>query len=266
MNQELQEEKLKELLCTEIIGHDILCFKSLDSTNAYCRKAGRIFPHGTVVTAETQTAGRGSRGRSWESPKGVAVYMSLVLQPEIEPLVAPRLTPVMAISIARALQSMGIDAGIKWPNDIVINGKKLVGILTEMDATVKGIKQVVIGVGINVLNESFPEEIEHRATSLLLETGRKCPREELVAAILNCFEEDYRIFLKTCDLSQLLEQYEQFSVTLGQEVKVLDSQGEYTGYARRIDENGQLWVQKDDGQMVCVFADEVSVRGIYGYV
>lgn len=258
--------EIKSRLRTKKIAQNVLFFDELESTNTFCRQNGDRYPDGTLVIANIQTAGKGSRGRSWESPENVSVYMTVLLKPDISPEYAPRLTLVMAVSIARALAALGVDAGIKWPNDIVVNGKKLVGILTEMSAEVDYIHQVIIGAGINVLTEHFPEEIAQRATSLLLETGRRFSRSEIAAEIMNCFEEDYDTFLKTCDLSGLLQRYKRFSVTLGSEVRVLDRKAEYTGRAVDIDEEGRLLVEKSDGDRVKVFADEVSVRGIYGYV
>lgn len=262
----MNTKKIKGLLETEVIGQNLVCFDELDSTNTYSRLHGEKYPHGTIVIANRQTAGKGSRGRSWESSENVSVYMTFILKPDIQPVFAPRLTPVMALSVARALQKLGIDAQIKWPNDIVLHGKKVTGILTEMSATSQHVNQVIVGVGINVLTEHFSEEIQHRATSLFLETGIRYSRSEMIAAVANCFEQDYEKFLQTCDLSQLLEQYKQFSATVGKEVRILDTKGEYTGQAVDVDALGQLLVRKEDGQFVKVFADEVSVRGIYGYV
>ncbi len=258
--------EIKNTLHTEVIGQNILYFQQLESTNTYCRQNGTNLPDGTVVIANNQTAGKGSRGRRWESPKDVAIYMSLLLKPDMEPVYAPRLTPVMALSVARALRELGIEVQIKWPNDIVFNGRKLVGILTEMRARSTAVEQVVIGVGINVSTKQFPKELKYRATSLYMETGKDFSREEIIGTVMNYFEEDYRTFLKTFDLSQLLEQYIQFSATVGKEVRILDARGEYTGIAMDVDANGQLIVQKEDGQLVPVYADEVSVRGIYGYI
>lgn len=258
--------KIHHGLSTESIGQNIIYFEKLDSTNTYCRQNGKDMPDGTLVIANRQTAGKGSRGRNWESPENVAIYMSLVLKPDIQPMLAPRLTPVMALSIAKTLEKLGVPVQIKWPNDIVLDGKKLAGILTEMSVKSTGVEQIVIGVGMNVSTESFPEELKERATSLFIETEKHFSREEIITAMMNCFEEDYKTFLSTCDLSQLLEQYKQFSATIGQKVRVLDSKGEYTGQAVDVDAAGQLLVRKEDGQVVNVFAEEVSVRGIYGYV
>lgn len=262
----LSESEILSRLHTTCIGKQVQYFDTLDSTNTYCGRKGEELAHGTVVVAEKQTAGLGSRGRNWTSPKGSSIYMSLLLKPDILPDAAPRLTLVMALSVARAFRNLGVKVQIKWPNDIVINGKKLVGILTEMRAEIGYVHQVVIGVGINVLTEQFPAELAHRATSVFLETGKIFSRAEVLAEVLDCFEQDYETFLRTSDLSELLEQYTQFSATIGKEVCVLEQKATYNGRALRVNETGQLLVECEDGSINAVFADEVSVRGIYGYV
>lgn len=259
-------EEIETRVHTKVIGRRVLFFDELESTNVYCKQHGEELENGTLVVAEAQDAGKGSRGRGWQSPGGVAIYMSVLLKPDIPPMHAPRLTLVMALSVVRALRGMGIEAQIKWPNDVVINGKKLVGILTEMSSEVDYIHHVVIGVGINVLTPYFPEEIAQRATSLYIETGRRYSRAALTAAVMDCFEKDYEAFLQTEDLSQLLEQYRQFSATIGRDVRILARGNEYTAKALDVDKDGQLLVEKENGERVKVFADEVSVRGIYGYV
>lgn len=262
----LSESEILSRLHTTCIGKQVQYFDTLDSTNTYCGRKGEELAHGTVVVAEKQTAGLGSRGRNWTSPKGSSIYMSLLLKPDISPDAAPRLTLVMALSVACAFRNLGVKVQIKWPNDIVINGKKLVGILTEMRAEIGYVHQVVIGVGINVLTEQFPEELAQRATSVFLETGKTFSRAEVLAEVLECFEQDYETFLRTSDLSELLEQYTQFSATIGKEVCVLEQKATYNGRALRVNETGQLLVELEDGSVNAVFADEVSVRGIYGYV
>ena len=171
---------------TRWAGQEIVCFTETDSTNVRARKLGENgAAHGTLVVAEQQTAGRGRRGRGWESPAGSSIYMSLLLRPEFLPNKAPMLTIVMAYSVATALREQtGLDFRIKWPNDIVLNGKKVVGILTEMSTEIEYINHVVIGVGINVNTEAFPEEICATATSIRRESGKTWRRAELIAAIL----------------------------------------------------------------------------------
>ena len=159
------------------------------------RKRGA--PNGTLTTAETQTAGKGRRGRVWKSPEGTSVSMSILLYPDLEPAKAPMLTIVMGLAVVQGVQrALGVDTKIKWPNDAVLNGKKLCGILTEMSAQIDYINYVVIGTGINVNQMEFPEEIAEIATSLAIETGHPVNRAKVVAAVLEAFEENYEKFLE----------------------------------------------------------------------
>lgn len=258
--------EIMEQLQTKTLGRKLVWHKKLESTNTFLKDNAEQYPDGTVVIADYQTAGKGSKGRKWESPKGTAVFMSLLLRPDLQPYKAPKLTLVMAVSMVRALNNLGVEARIKWPNDIVINGKKLAGILTEMSADKNQIKYVVLGIGINVLNESFPGELQDRATSLWMETRKKFAREKIVAEVMNCFEQDYGYFVKNGELLELLEQYRQFSATLGKEVRVIGINTEYQGLAADLTEDGCLIVEKTNGERAAVLSDEVSVRGIYGYV
>ena len=208
---------------TRWAGQEIVCFTETDSTNVRARKLGENgAAHGTLVVAEQQTAGRGRRGRGWESPAGSSIYMSLLLRPEFLPNKAPMLTIVMAYSVATALREQtGLDFRIKWPNDIVLNGKKVVGILTEMSTEIEYINHVVIGVGINVNTEAFPEEICATATSIRRESGKTWRRAELIAAILRQFEVQYERFVKEEDLAYLREAYDAVLVNCGREVRIL---------------------------------------------
>lgn len=182
------------------------------------------------------------------------------------------ITLVMALSVAEAIQEVtGLPTGIKWPNDIVVNGKKVVGILTEMSMTpeMNEIQFLVAGVGVNVNQESleeFPEELRGTATSLKIESGRQFDRAALLAEILARFEESYETFERTVDLSGLRARYESRLVGRNAVVRVLDPAGEYTGISRGITETGELIVEKESGERTLVYAGEVSVRGLYGYV
>ena len=247
---------------------EIVCFTETYSTNVRARKLGENgAAHGTLVVAEQQTAGRGRRGRGWESPAGSSIYMSLLLRPEFLPNKAPMLTIVMAYSVATALREQtGLDFRIKWPNDIVLNGKKVVGILTEMSTEIEYINHVVIGVGINVNTEAFPEEICATATSIRRESGKTWRRAELIAAILRQFEVQYERFVKEEDLAYLREAYDAILVNCNREVRILGEKDGYRAVALGIDDQGELLVRKEDGTVTSVYAGEVSVRGIYGYV
>lgn len=158
--------------------------------------------------------------------------MSLILRPDILPASASMITLVAALAVYDGIKNVtGLAAGIKWPNDIVANGKKLCGILTEMSAELEGIHYVVVGIGINVNMEEFPEEVRQRATSLLLETGEKVRRSRLVAAIMEAFEQYYEEFISQGDLSGLISVYNKHMVNAGKEVRVLDRSGDYIGKA-----------------------------------
>ena len=223
---------------------------------------------GAVVVADMQTAGRGRRGRGWVSPSGKDIYMSLMLRPQCRPEKASALTLVMAVSVLEAVREMVTQTcSIKWPNDIVVNNKKVCGILTEMSAELDGIHYVVIGAGINVNQEQMACEIQDKATSLYIEGGKRIKRAELAARVLHYFEINYAVFEKTWDFSGLADQYNRSLVNRDREVRVLDPKGAYDGIARGINEKGELIVErKSDGQTEYVYAGEVSVRGMNGYV
>ncbi len=243
-------------------------YKEIDSTNLEAaRLAAEGAAEGVLVVADAQTAGRGRRGRQWESPAGDAVYMSLILRPQAEADKVSGLTLVMALSVAQALDGLEIAGGqIKWPNDIVLNRKKLCGILTELHMESGRVSDVIIGVGINVNQESFASEIESVATSVLVETGRRMDKDILIDSVMEAFERNYAIYQKTCDMTNLLEDYHAFLANRNHEVRVLDPKGEYEGIALGINLRGELLVRKQDGTIETVYAGEVSVRGIYGYI
>ena len=245
----------------------IIYYEQLDSTNTeIARLAMQGAEHGTVVVAELQTAGRGRKGRSWESPAGENIYMSVLLRPDFVPDKAPMLTLVMAYSVAWVIQELGFpEVQIKWPNDLVLSGKKICGILTEMQLKGPEIDYVVVGVGINVNTPKFPSELEDKATSLFLESGRKFERESIAENIVDKFERAYRQFGDVQDLSFLQEAYNSMLVNVGKEVRVLEPGNEYTAYAKGVNSRGELIVRTPDGEEKEIYAGEVSVRGIYGY-
>jgi BirA family biotin operon repressor/biotin-[acetyl-CoA-carboxylase] ligase len=193
--------------------------------------------------------------------------MSFVLRPEFEPAYASMLTLVAGMAVAKGIrETTGLGALIKWPNDLVLGGKKICGILTEMSTEDESIRYVVPGIGINVNTEEFPEEIKNTATSLKLVLGKNVKRSPVIAASAAAFEEYYRVFVKTCDMSGLMEEYDRILANREKQVCVLDPKGEYQGLALGIDREGNLLVKREDGSIVPVFSGEVSVRGIYGYV
>lgn len=267
----LSRSEVLSRLETKWAGQRLFYLEETGSTNIDAKRyAEEGEPHGTTVVAEKQNAGRGRRGRYWESPPGSAIYMTIMLKPDFAPDKASMLTLVMALSVAEAItETTGLQAGIKWPNDVVVNKKKVCGILTELNVETDYIQYVVIGVGINVNNgapEEFPEEIREMATSLRIEAGTCFSRAELLKRVLERFEQNYDTFVTTLDLRLLIEAYSRHLLNLNAEVNVLDPKGSYTGIARGISTTGELLVEKEDGGMKTIYAGEVSVRGLYGYV
>ena len=260
--------ELHSVLDTKWLGKELEYSYETDSTNNRARDAAeKGASHGFLAVADCQTAGKGRRGRVWNSPHGTDIYMSFVLRPTFTPSQASMLTLVAGMAVVKGVQkATGLSAMIKWPNDAVVNGKKICGILTEMSTEEDAIRYVVPGIGINVNATEFPEEIRDKATSLKLELGRSVKRSDVICAVAESFEEYYEIFEKTCDMSGLLSAYDEMLVNMEKTVCVLDPKGEYRGKALGIDEEGCLLVEKENGEVVHVLSGEVSVRGIYGYV
>ena len=274
---------------TKWIGRKRIHKELTDSTNSdICRLAREGAWEGTVVTADMQTAGKGRRGRSWESEEGTSLLFSLLLRPSLAPDIAPQITLLMAMAVTKAIRELtGVKAEIKWPNDVVVNGKKVCGILTEMQLKDGGIDYVVVGTGVNMLQKVIPSELKNSATSLWLEKERLLlnkeekstkevsrefengvlpDRDKLLEGILNEFERYYELFLQKQDLSDLMAEYNEWLVSMNKEVKVLDPKGEFTGISKGINNKGELLVALPDGEVRAIYAGEVSVRGLYGYV
>ncbi len=262
----LTEERVGECLDTAWAGHPVRVYESVDSTNNEAkRQAESGAGQGLLVIGGEQTAGRGRRGRAWESKQGEGIFMSLLLKPDIEPSHASMLTLVMGMAVRDALEQSGVpDVQIKWPNDIICSGKKVCGILTEMSAQVDYVNHIVVGVGINDHNQEFPEEVRRTATSVFLETGIHICRADLVAKCMRQFEGYYAQFMETQDLSGLLDEYNARLVNCGRQVRVIDFKRDYTGAAKGINAEGELLVETETG-LKRVSAGEVSVRGVYGY-
>lgn len=264
----MTKEELESLMKTRWAGKNIVYYTETDSTNLRIKQLGdEGAPEGTLAVADHQSAGRGRRGRSWDSPAGSSIYMSVLLRPKIAPDRAPMLTLVMACSVAEGIMDCeDVKVQIKWPNDIIINGKKLVGILTEMSTQIDYINHVTVGVGINVNMTGFPEELRATATSLRIETGHVVKRAPLIAAVMERLETNYEVFMKTEDMSGLMEKYSSLLVNREKEVMVLGAREQYRAYALGINNTGELIVRREDGTEEAVYAGEVSVRGVYGYV
>lgn len=264
----MTEAEIKSLMHTEWVAKEVLYFDTIDSTNTKAQElAEKGYPSGTLVVADKQESGKGRRGRSWVSPPCTGIFMTLMIKPDINPNNASMLTLVAALAVAKAITSVtGEEAMIKWPNDIVVNGKKVCGILTEMNAQFDYINHIVVGIGINVHNESFPEEISQMASSLMIEAGgKRFHRAQIIAETMSYFEQYYDTFLKTQDLSALVREYDELLVNRNKSVRVLDPKEPFDGKAMGITHKGELIVDTWESRKL-VSSGEVSVRGIYGYV
>lgn len=260
--------EIKSRLEASSLIQKVLYTEETDSTNTWAKRlAEEGSPSGTLAVAERQTQGKGRRGKVWSSPEGTSVYMTLLLRPEILPQYAAPLTLVMGLSVAQALsETLRLPAGIKWPNDVVVSGKKICGILTEMNAQIDYVEYLVIGTGINVNTQEFPDEIRDVATSAAVQLGHIVSRAELAAAVIRCFEKNYKIYLESCSLKGLMEDYREKMINVNREVKVMGPGEVFEGVAKGINPAGELLVERPNGSVTAVSGGEVSVRGIYGYV
>lgn len=247
--------------------HKLVRFDVVGSTNDEAKRLAMDgAPHGTLVVAEHQTAGRGRMGRSYTSAEKEGVWMSLIIKDEILPMHASMLTLVMGLAVTKAIkQVVDVKPMIKWPNDVVLSGKKVVGILTEMSLSMDKIDHIVIGVGINVHHETFPAELQSVATSIFLESGQHISRKVLIERVLEQFEQYYHAYRMTQDLRLIMEEYNTYLINRGRQVQVQDPKGSYMGEALGINKDGELIVQTNEG-LRTVASGEVSVRGVLGYV
>ena len=261
-------EEITTRLNTKWLGKKILYKKEMDSTNTQAKLlADKNDAHGMLIIADKQTNGKGRRGRHWDSPSEDNIYMSIVLKPELNPSVAPMLTLLMAFCITSVIrEELRIDAKIKWPNDVVVSGKKVCGILTEMVAEIDYINYVVIGSGINVNMENISKELSTKATSLKLELKKHCDRVKLTAKIIEEFEKQYELFLKKENLEEIVEQYNVWLVNADEEVAIHRDNKVVKAYAKGIIKSGELMVIHESGEEEFIASGEVSIRGIYGYV
>lgn len=263
----IDPDELSSIRQTAWAGKKIVYFDVTDSTNIQAKRlAEEGAPHGTLVIAGRQEAGRGRRGRAWESPAQDGVFMTVLLRPDLKPKDASMLTLVAAMAVAKAVRQLyGLPAMIKWPNDVLLSGKKICGILTEMSAEIDSVNYLVTGIGINVSNRKFEGEVSQMATSILLEGGKRARRVELIEAVWEQYEKYYDLFMKKMDLSDIVEEYNGSLVNLGRQVRILDPKEPFVGAAEGITPKGELLVETGQGTRR-VSSGEVSVRGLYGYV
>jgi BirA family biotin operon repressor/biotin-[acetyl-CoA-carboxylase] ligase len=262
-------EELETYLTTSTIGRTMHHFNSIESTNSKAKQLADLGEsHGTLVISEEQTKGRGRLGRSWVSPKYKGIWMSIILRPDLNPIDAVKLTQTAAAAVVMSAKDLGIETYVKWPNDIVINHKKVCGILTEMNAELTRINYVVVGIGINVnIDEAeFCDEIKDIATSLKIQTKQTVNRQKLTAGILNNFENLYNKFINNNDFKSSIDICRENSALIGNEIMVIGREKNIPAKALDIDEEGRLLVQYEDGKEEKLISGEVSIRGKGSYI
>ena len=264
-----QLEKLPDILVPSLvrsellhgeIGHKIVHYFRTDSTNgAALQLDAQDAPHGTVVIAEEQTAGRGRLGRKWYSEKSSGIYTSIILRPTLSPAAAPILTLMAGVAAHRAVCSAtGLQADIRWPNDLLVNGKKVCGILTEMKAELDRLHIVVLGIGINVNHRAMPEELQEIATSLAMEGGRSYSRLHILTELLREVERTYHRLLKEGNAAIVGEWSAASSYAQGKRVRVKANEREYSGTTAGLDLSGALKILRDDGRQELLVAGEIT--------
>ena len=245
------------------ISGAIKCMYKTDSTNEEAKRNSSM-PDGSVFIAEIQSSGKGRRGRRWVSEAGDGIWMSILSKPDIALADVSKITLAAGLAVCDAAKRLGIDAEIKWPNDIVVNKKKICGILTELSAEADGINYVVTGIGINVNTKAFAPELADKATSVYLEYQRNIPRAQIAAYVIGSFEKRYRELLSG-GIDSLISDYKSVCLTLGKQVHIIRPTEEFDAYATDITPGGELEVDRN-GEKIVLNSGEVSVRGIYGYI
>jgi BirA family biotin operon repressor/biotin-[acetyl-CoA-carboxylase] ligase len=256
----LTPDLLRAQLKGSLFGKRIYHFFKTDSTNRVAMDlANSGESEGAVVLAEEQTAGRGRAGRSWHSERAAGIYVTLLLRPKISPVQAPLLTMMAGLSAHAAIQSQtGLQLDLKWPNDLVLNGRKLGGILTEMYADTSAVRFVIVGVGININQENFPAELSTIATSLRAETGKPQSRLQVLARLLREFESDYNRFLREGPKSVTERFAVVSSYAIGKRVRVVNGSDSFTGITAGLAPEGLLQVEREDGKVVTVIAGDIT--------
>lgn len=261
-------EEVEEYLTTDIIGQTVYYFDSINSTNSKSKEIAYQEKDGTILVAEEQVDGKGRMGRNWVSPKGKGIWMSIILKPKLDPMKVSKITVLGAAAVHKALSNMNIKSEIKWPNDILIDGKKICGILTEMSCEINMINYVVIGIGINANldEEDIPVDLRHKATSIKISEGREINRKELLANILNIFEELYISFRDKDTISEAIKICRENSSLIGKEIRVIRGDETRLGKALDINDNAELVVKFENGVVENIYSGEVSIRGLEGYI
>jgi BirA family biotin operon repressor/biotin-[acetyl-CoA-carboxylase] ligase len=256
----LLPDEIHEDLKTKVMGRDVVFFDETDSTNIRAKDlAENGAVEGTLVIAESQSKGRGRKGRSWHTDKGEGIFLSLILRPKLTPSEVAIITLMTAVAMVEALKQV-TDAlpRIKWPNDLLINGKKICGILTELSTEMDAVNYIIVGLGININSkkENFPEEIKDIATSLHMETGEEYSRKDITKRFLESFEKYYNILNKR-GFETILTAWKKNSDTIGRDVEIDIFDRQITGVVEDIESSGVLRVSTDDGRIERIISGDV---------
>ena len=255
-------------LGTAVIGKKIIYFDSLDSTNNHAKRIASKETEGLVIVAGSQSDGRGRLGRAWNSPCGAGIYLSIILKPVLPPEEVQIITLAAAVAVVRAIEKItGIKPGIKWPNDVLLEGRKVCGILTEMNTEIERINFIVLGIGINHTRqqEEFPIEIRDKATSLSAFAGshgmdiEKWNRLDIIRAVMLEMDKFYQMILVN-SFKEIIDKWKEYSVTLGRKVRIISGDTEYTAVAEDITNDGKLVVRCSDGEIRLVQSGEISLK------
>lgn len=265
----LTEGEIQPWIQAKHLGKPLICFSEIDSTNSYLKRESHHLPSGAVAVANRQTVGRGRLGREFHSPQDKGIYLSVLLKPEVEPAQAITLTAYVAVAVCEAVErATGLRLDIKWTNDLLLNGKKVCGILTEM--AIEGecctLQYIVPGIGLNVNEEvgDFPQKIQKIAGSLAMVSGKRVQRGIIVGEIINSLDRMYDAWCTGG--GDYLERYRAACITTGREVQILRPGREpRVAFAEEIDDQFGLIVRYPDGSRETITSGEVSVRGLLGY-
>jgi len=256
----VSENELLIGLQTESLGKTVVFKETVESTQKEAHKIAEEAAEGTLVIAEEQTAGRGRMTRTWHSPKGTGIWMSLILKPDLPPFKAPQFTLIAAVAVAEAIQeTTGLTPEIKWPNDLLLNGKKITGILTELQADSDRIRSIIMGIGMNVNQQSFPAELENIATSLAIEKGAPIARAKLVQAILKNMEMHYKDYVEN-GFGSIKEKWESFAVSIGRQIIARTVNGSVRGKALGITEDGVLKLEDEEGVIHSIYSADIEIE------
>lgn len=255
--------EIEKIINTFVLGKKIYYFDEIDSTNEYAKKLiENNVDEGTLIISNYQTNGKGRFNKSWVGNKGDSIFLSLILKPNIELFSIMRVTLLAGISVCNTIKNFtGLDVKIKWPNDIIIDNKKVCGILTEVNAQIENISYVILGIGINVNNNEFSTNLKDKATSIFLQTNKKFERQKIIASFLENFESTYFNYIKQKDFSIYLNEYKNLCLNLGRECKIIYNKKIIVGKVIDISDLGEIIFETKEG-ILNIHSGEVSIRNI----